>query len=743
MRRLAWFAGGFAGGVFLARYLLPGDRGLFCAFLALGLAFAALALPWKLRRRAVALLAALALGLGYDWLYVRQVQQAAEACLGEENGIRTVTLLDVPEESDFGARATVRLEGVPGRAVYYGGQELLELEPGQTLTGPVRLQSAARIRDEDISAFTSRGVFLLVYGGDAPQAGPGTAGALRWLPLRAGRALREEIGELFEGDAAGFLTGILTGDRAGLSEEASAALSEAGLSHILAVSGMHCAMLLSLVSLFIGRHRRRALFFCAVPLLVFYVLMAGCSPSSVRACVMLTLLLAGPLFRRESDGPTSLLAALLLILLANPFAAASVSLQLSFAAMAGMLWLTPRLSAAMPEKWAERRVPRAVWLSLSATCGALVFAAPLSAWYFGFLSLLTPLGSLLCLPAAAGAFCFGLLAALAGLVCPPLGRLLAWPAALLSRYILAAADLLSRVPRQGLYFANPYMKYWLAYVYLLFAAVLWLKRPGKRRRACLLAAGLAAPALALTVRLGEARYCADLEVLALDVGQGQSVILASGGDYALVDCGSANRWRDAGETAAHQLRAMGCGKLDYLCLTHWDRDHVSGVPGLLARLETEVLLAPEGEEARTAEETGALRTVTERETLPFGRGTLTVFPPLGEADGNEGGLTILVSVEDRDFLITGDMNAAAERRLLERWGLPDVEGMMAGHHGSRYATSQALLEAVSPETVCISVGSNSYGHPAQEVLTRLARQGCTVCRTDRMGTVRLSWNLEE
>ena len=747
MRRLAWFAGGFSGGVFLARYGLPGDRGLFCAFAALGLAFLALALPWERRRRAVAFLAALAMGLGYDWLYVRQVQQAAEACLGEGDGIRTVTLLDLPEESDFGARVTVRLEGVPGKAVYYGGRELLELEPGQTLTGPVRLQSAARVRDEDISAFTSRGVFLLVYGGDAPQAGPGTSGGWRWLPLRAGRALRAELSLLFEGDAAGFLAGILTGDRSGLSEAASAALGEAGLSHILAVSGMHCAMLLAPVSLLIGRHRRRALFACAVPLLVFYVLMAGCGPSAVRACVMLALLLAGPLFRRESDGPTALLAALLLILLANPFAAASVSLQLSFAAMTGILWLTPRLSAAMPETWAGRAPLRGVWGSLSVTCGALVFAAPLSAWYFGFLSLLTPLSSLLCLPAASGTFCFGLLAALAGLVCPPLGRLLAWPAALLTRYILSVAGLLSKVPHQGVYFANPYMKYWLIYVYLLFAAVLLMRRRGARRRAYTLAAALAVLTLALTARLGAERYGGDLEVLVLDVGQGQSVILASGGDYALVDCGSANSWKDAGETAAHRLRAMGCGKLDYLCLTHWDSDHVSGVPGLLARLEAEALLAPEGEAGQEAvlgtAEAGALRRVTEREVLPFGKGTLTVFPPLGEGESNERGLTVLVSVGDRDFLITGDMDAATERRLLERWELPEVEGMMAGHHGSRSATSQALLDAVSPETVCISVGSNTYGHPAEEVLTRLARQGCTVCRTDRMGTVRLSWNLEE
>ena len=471
MRRLAWFAAGFSGGVFLAQYLLPEGWLLLCACGALALGFTALALPWEIRRRAVVVLAALSVGLGYDWLYTRQVQRPAEALATEEARICTVTLCEFPEESDFGARVTVRLPGVPGKAVYYGGRELLDLEPGQTLTGSVRIRSAARIREEDISAYTSGGVFLLVYGGDDVSVGVGTMSSLRWQPQRVGRALRDEIRVLFDGDAAGFLAAILIGERTVLSEPASVALSEAGLSHILAVSGMHCAMLLGLLSLFVGKHRRRTLFFCAVPLLTFSVLLTGCRPSAIRACVMLALLLAGPLFRRESDGPTSLLTALMLILLTNPFAAASVSLQLSFAAMAGLLWLTPKLYARMPESWAEREVLQVVWQSLAATCGALAFTVPLSAGYFGALSLLTPLSNLLCLPAATGAFCFGMLATLAGLVCSPLGQLLALPAALLTRYILAAAVFSTKLPHHAVYFANPYLKYWLAYVYVLSAVV--------------------------------------------------------------------------------------------------------------------------------------------------------------------------------------------------------------------------------------------------------------------------------
>lgn len=752
MRRLAAFAGGVSLGVFLAQYLLRDGWILLGAGLALALGFLSVLLPREWRRRGVILCAALSLGLGWSWLYARQVQRPAQALAGQ-TGDFTATLCGYASETDFGARATVRLEGVPGKAVLYAGEELLDLVPGQTVSGQARFSDAARIRDEDITTFTSKGVFLLAYGRGVLTVGEGTRGnSLRWLPARVGRAMMERIQVLFSGDAAGFLTAILTGDRGEVSEEAYLALSEAGLNHILAVSGMHCGFLMALAGLLLQSRKLQALL--GIPLLAFYAALTGGSPSVLRACVMLSLPLLAILARRENDGPTSLLTALLLILLANPFAAASVSLQLSFAAMAGILWLTPKLYKGLTgEKKRGKvwgKVFRFLAVTFSASMGAMVFTVPLAAYYFGALVLIAPLSSALCLWAATWAFSFGLLSVFVSFFYPPLGVLLALPARLAAEYILLAAGLLSKVPYHAVYTANPYLKYWMAYVYLLFAAAYLAKRAGRRKY--LLASVLAVLTLVLTVRLGEARYGNDLDALVLDVGQGQSVVLASDGAFALVDCGSANSWKNPGETAARQLAAMGCKRLDYLLLTHYDKDHVSGVTGLLARLEVDTLLIPEGEDdaglqsavLSAAEECGArVSFITEEERLDFGRGALTVFPPLGEAGDNERGLAILASAGENDFLITGDMDAATEGTLLAAYDLPDVEALVAGHHGSKYAASQTLLEALRPETACISVGSNSYGHPTEETLLRLARQGCDIYRTDLHGTVHLAWNQED
>lgn len=751
MRRLAVFAGGFSLGVFLAQYLPRDGPSLAAALGALALAFAALALPWKWRRRAVALCAALALGLGYSWLYARQAQRPAEALAGQTETV-TAVLCGYASAGDFGARVTARLEGVPGKAVLYGGEELLELEPGQTVTGQIRLRSAARVRDEDITTFTSKGVFLLAYSRGALAIGEGTRGSPRWYPVRLAHAMGQRIQVLFPGDTAGFLTALLTGDRGVVSERAYIALTEAGLAHILAVSGMHCAFLLALAGFLLQNRRMQVLL--GVPLLAFYAALTGGSPSVLRACVMLSLPLLAVPVRRESDGPTSLLAALFLILLANPFAAASVSLQLSFAAMAGILWLTPKLyQGLVGEKKREkilRKIVHILAATFSASMGAMVFTVPLAAYYFGNLALIAPLSAMLCLWAAGLAFGFGMPAVLTSFFIPPLGALLALPARLAAEYILFVAKVLSKVPYHALYYVNPYLKYWVVYVYILFAAAYFMKRAGRRKY--LTASLLAALTLAVTVRLGETRFRSDLDALVLDVGQGQSVVLASGGAFALVDCGSANSWKDPDAAAAWQLRSMGCRRLDWLVLTHYDKDHVSGVTGLLARMEVDTLLLPEAEDdaglqsivlSAAAERGAAIRFITEMERLDFGRGTLTIFPPVGDAGDNGRGLAILASSGDKDFLITGDMDSAAEAKLLAAYDLPDIEGLVAGHHGSKYSTSQELLAALTPETACVSVGSNAYGHPTDETLLRLARQGCDIYRTDLHGTIHLAWNREE
>jgi len=748
MRVLAIFAGAFSAGIFLAQYLLPESWLLPCAVIAFVLACGRIFLHHNTGRRLLLIGVGLSLAFGWNWLFVRQVQRPMGALAGTQQNV-TMTLCEYAVPTDYGAKGTVRVDGLPGKAVYYGQEDLLSLRPGQTVEDLVFFNSAARIKDDDVTTFTSKGVFLLAYNRGEPVYGDGSSDSARWWPAAVGRAMQEKIRVLYDGDIAAFLTAILTGDKSDLSVQAAVDLSESGLYHILAVSGMHCGFLLVLISMLAGAHRRRLIAATAIPLLLFYVLLTGGSPSVVRACVMFTLLLAAPLFQRESDGPTALAAALFVILVKNPFAAASISLQLSFAAMAGLLWLTPKLYKFLCGTRNPDKVFRFIASSFSATMGALVFTVPLSGYYFGTLVLISPLSNLLCLWAASIVFIFGLISVLFSFICIPVGYLVAFIPRLFAGYILTVAGWLTKIPYHAVYFTNPYLKFWLAYVYILFGSA-WLIRE-KSGRKYAVSAVLAIAMLALTMKLGAAEFSNKLDVMMLDVGQGQSVLMASDGKVALTDCGSANSWYSAGESAADQLATMGCHELDYLILTHFDSDHVNGVEALLARMKVGVILVP-GDAAESDLETrmeiGCLahkyhteiRTVSECSELLLGEATIQVFPPVGDGENNERGLSVLTSLGETDILITGDMDAVTERELLETWELPDLEFLVAGHHGSKYSTSEELLKELKPETVWISVGDNSYGHPADETMRRIAEHGCAIYRTDLHGNIRLSVN---
>ena len=779
MRRLAIFAGAFSAGIFTAHHILPETMLLPASAACLIFALAARLLlrgdrcpvpsgdagqgsARIFRRRPVAGLGrrlfligtALSLALTWDRLYLWRTVSPMEALSGTEQEV-VLTLQDRAVPTTWGPRATVRMDGLRGKIAYYGDASLLDLRPGQTVRDTVRFRDARRIRDEEVWSFASDGIFLLAYGRGEAVYGEGTAGSPRWWPVRMGGAVRERIGVLLDGDPAAFLTAMLTGERRGLSVEADADLSEAGLSHVLAVSGLHCGFLYALARI-LCRDRRRAAA-VGIPLLIFFALMTGARPSVVRAAVMLSLYAAAPLVRRESDGPTALSAALMAILIQCPYAARSLGLQLSFGATAGLLWITPGAYRLLMGVFGLDRAPsedagtvrglggwigRALAASLAASIGAQSLTAPLCLRDLGSVSLAAPLSGVLCLWAAGAAFVTGTAAVVVSAVWMPLGVVLARAPDALIRLLLDVAHWIARLPGHALSRTDPAAGWWLAGAYLLaIAGALWKGRYGRRRiLAVLTVLILSLPAALLA---GRVRPHA-MDAVVLDVGQGACTVVVSGDRSALVDCGSANSWYDAGALAARRLRSLGHGRLDRLILTHYDSDHVDGLPALCARIRIGEILAPEGEEADRAEVAAVadaygipLRIVRERETVRLGEGSLTVFPPVGKSGDNDRGLSALFTVGETDLLITGDMGASAERALIAAYDLPDLEALVAGHHGSRYSTCDDLLAALSPETVCVSVGSNSYGHPAPDTLGRLARHGCTVLRTDEDGDIHL------
>lgn len=755
MRVLATIGFSFSAGVFLAALLPWTGWQLYAAggVLLLALAWLFAARKQKYFRRGLLILLPLVVSLAYFAGYDHLVRQPIEDRCGAASDF-TATVCDWPQATERGARVTVELEGYHrARAVLYGEAELLAARPGDTVTGTAQWQSAAHFDSDDVTHFNARGVYALLYGREDVRLSAGDGDALRWLPQRAGKAFREKVAAIWDDPrVSGFLTAELTGDKSAMDDGDYLAMQETGLAHLFAVSGLHCAFLVTLLALLISR-RQRLLCAVTIPLLLFYMVMVGMSPSVVRACIMQIFLLIAPLFRRGSDPLTSLAAALLVILLCNPFAAASVSLQLSFSATLGMVLLSPRLYKLLTGWYKGKCRPLRAALcfvaaNLSATLSAVVFTAPLTAWYFRIFVLVAPLSSLLAVPAAGWSFMAAFVTVLLGFVWLPLASLLGWISWALVRYILWIANGMMSWRYHAVYFTNPYLIYWLLFLYAAFIGCA-ATPDGKRKY--LLASALSVLTLTAAIWVNRQDYqYGVLTALTLDVGQGESVILTSGGETALVDCGSSNSYKDPGGLAADTLHSMGVRELSAVVVTHYHADHTNGLYEVLRRIPVQTIYLPDIEDeygvrerlVSLAEEKGAQVTYVTKETADtLGDTVLTIYPPVQSGgDLNELGLTALASAGDFDLLITGDMSGSTEKKLVETYALPDMEVLVVSHHGSRYSSNIRFLKSVTPEAAVISVGDNNYGHPSEETLQRLLAVGADIWRTDQQGTIRITVN---
>lgn len=741
MRRLAMFAGAFALAVGLCVWALPMRLAPWAAvcLLASGLAFLFFRAAPCRRVRICALGAAA--GLLWCWGYERWHVAPLRALCGEQTEL-TATICQTPQETAYGCSAVARLPG--------GGRVLLYLEGGaalgDTVTVTARVVDVSRGSDGNLY-YPSHGISLLAFSQGTPVIAKAERLPLFCWPARAGEFVRARIAAVFPPEAEGFLRALLTGDRSDLPFQTRNAMSITGISHIVAVSGMHVSMIAVTVRFLCRRRRGLACALC-IGGMVSFAAMLGFPPSATRAVLMNVLVLLAPVLGRENDPATSLSLALLVLLGFNPWAIADISLQLSFLAMAGLLFLTPRIVRPLlrrcDDSRALRRLPLLLRIcrlhvtTLAASLGANALLLPLLAEAFGTVSLLAPLTNCLLTPLLSAVFLCGFLLTLLALPAPalvrPVGWLLAWPVRLALRVMQA----LAKLPFAALYTNSPYVVFWVAAICLMLLVFWWMRRA--ERSVAVLAGCLAATAAAACGF--SAAVPGTLAVTAFDVGQGQCILLQSGDYLAIVDCGGDEGAYD-GEQVARALLMAGRQRVDALILTHYDTDHTCGAEQLLSRIEVGELLLPDvpdgtgnrAEILAAARQSGtSWRTVSSDETLAVPGGTLSLLTP-EEPEANNASLAALLSVGGCDVLVTGDLSTRQEEALLRTHELPDLEVLVAGHHGADSSTGTALLEQTAPDVVLISAGENSYGHPGALALARIAEAGATAWRTDENGQI--------
>ena len=744
MRKLLWFAVGFAIGCGLCATLFWQQNlmsVLVYVFLFFVLFFA-LKYVNDLFRIPAAILLGIFFSIGWFALYQKAYLQPIQKLDGQTVSI-SITATDYSEKSDYGfsIEGFTLLEGKPYHLRVFQKDDQ-ELSPGDILEGDFLLRLTTPEGKKNSTYYQGKGLFVLANQKSDAIYSTSERSELCFLPARVAHVVKDRIAMVFPEDVAPFAKALLLGDTSDLSYSVDTALKASGIRHVVAVSGLHVSILYGLVYLLL-RTRRWLTFLVSCPLLFFFAAVTGFSPSVARACLMTGLMSLGAAITDEYDGLTSLSFAALVMLLLNPFVLLSVSFQMSVASVAGILIFAPDLN-----QWIQSRFPEVKQKSIlgrlrrwfagtvSVSVSAYVFSVPLSAWYFGSVSLIGIVTNLLTIWVIAflfyGIVTVSVLGGILPVLCRFLGWLLAWPI----RFVLLTSMTLSRIPFAAVYTESPYIIAWLVFSYVLL--VLFLLH-GRKHCRYFLSATVACLCVAIAASVFIPKKD-NIRLNVLDVGQGQAILLQSGNDNFLIDCGGGNA-ANVSDKIAQTLLSQGVSELDGMALTHYDTDHTNAIDNLMTRIRVNSFYLPNLEKHtlynRLKADSSNLVTLVDQDVdIPFGNGRLTFLEPGDLKSSNENCMCILFESEECVILITGDRDRSGERALMKKYDLPDVDVLIAGHHGSKYSTSLELLQSVRPEIVIISAGANNpYGHPSRDVLERLADFGCTIYRTDEQGSV--------
>lgn len=602
-------------------------------------------------------------------------------------------------------------------------------------TGKAAAGSVVRVTRAEPSE-SERGILLR----DAVIAEREPPGPLARWRSRVARQLDARFG-----DDAPLVRALLIADTRGLAPELRERFTDAGLVHVLSISGMHVGIIGGALLLLVEAFRLPAVIgrLAAVCTIVLYVLAIGAPPPAVRSAALFTSLNIGRILQRPVQvWATFALGAL--VPLVEPRTVLNLGWQLSVAGYAAVIVSGHLARRVVPERWRgwRSRLARELITGVLTTLAT----APPVAWHFGRLSLVSPLSNLFASPVVA-------------LLQPTLFLAMLMPVdavadltADASRPMLRALDGVAAgaasLPGAAVVVAPTAFAAVVSIV-----GVIALLVAGWRRHWAV-PATLCCAAVALLVWVPSPRLASsgEMELHLLDVGQGDAAALRTPrGRWIVVDAGRTWTSGDAGRaTVIPYLKRVG-GPLALFVLTHPHADHVGGAASVVRALRPAEVRdaafvagsAPYQAMLREAAHVGARwQRVRPGERLDIDGVTLEFLAPdsawtVSLSDPNSASTIIRARYGAVSVLLTGDAEVEEERWLLEH-ARDELRAtiLKVGHHGSRTSTTPAFLEAVSPRLALVSVGAvNTYGHPSPEVMSRLTESGATVLRTDQLGTV--------
>ncbi len=530
-------------------------------------------------------------------------------------------------------------------------------------------------------------------------------------------------------DQSDVMKALLIGDKSSLGEGLYSDFSATGISHVLALSGLHVSLIALLLEWILNKHfcPRLARHFLTSILLILYTVMTGASPSTVRALLMYIITCVTIEMGYYPDVITVMSWTFLLQICNNPLLIDNNGFAVSYASVFAILAFgRPVL------RNSESRISKAmrhIFDSARASFSVQIISFPLMASMFYGIPILSVPANMICVPLAVLALYMGFVLLLLGIISVNIAGLLALPVRLCWQIIKAISSFVSALP-----FSFVLAPVWPNLLVALYAGIAFISSVYMGQSINRKLAGISAMLIISIITILPGKQIDNLHLTVLDVGSADCIVLNAQGNVFLVDAG-----RDNSVAADFLLRHRA--NLKGVFLTHTDIDHYGGIFEVLCRYHDIEIYLPECWDRQSPNEriTDALygmdiRYLCAGDSLALSSdvklNVIWPFEGLEPKNDNDGSLVLAASYSGVDLLLTADIGSQYDP-LLTHTG----EILKVSHHGSKNATTDEFLDVAMPQTALISVGNNSFGHPSPQVLSRLAAHGCEIYRTDYMGAI--------
>ncbi len=582
--------------------------------------------------------------------------------------------------------------------------------------------------------------------------------------------LSQTLAEVLPEPQASLAQGIILGKRGTIPLPLKNDFARTGTAHLLAISGLHlgivAGILLSLGIWLFGR-RHYTYIWLALGAIWLYALLTGMHAPVVRGAIMASLFLTAELLGRQRSAITALTFAAAVMVGISPQILWTASFQLSFVAMAGLIFIAPPfrvlgrkvVKATLGEEGPAVSLANIITDSFSVTLGAIIAVWPLIAYYFGIISFVAPLATLLALPALPGIIITGALAGILGLIALPLAYAIGWLAWLFLSYMLLVVNVFA-IPSLSSIEAGSVDTPLIVGYYLALAIAIWLNshrqksanlmpqaktwlKSGATKSVNLVSRlpkrWVIPPLLLVAILVSMAAVTMpddNLHVNFLDVGTGDAMLIQTPArQNILIDGGP-----------SPQAIGLELGKklpfwdrtIDLVILTHPHADHLTGLVEVLQRYKVKQVLYPNldydlpiyDEWLRLLKEKDIKSTLAQAgQQIDLGKGVvIKVLNPQRllladtQSDTDNNGVVLRLSMGDASFLLTADIMWEVEFELITHRANLGSTVLKVGHHGSDTSTSPEFLAVVNPQVAIISVDKeNPSGHPSDEVMERLTR----------------------